>query len=88
MGGTARITLEMQLDQAVNGLTIALTTLQEAAPHPRDYVQSSEAWERALAEYRDRVKRVRSVLTELRQMREALADGRAETHHEAWKETR
>ena len=64
--GTSLEDLSDRVETAINALTDAVTALEQMAPNGRDYYpQGPEAITEATAEHRDRLRRVRGVLSEL-----------------------
>lgn len=75
--GTSRDDLVDQQTTAGSALRRALECMQAAAPNGRDfYPQGDGALKLAQAEHGARIERVRSVLREVEQIAEAIADGR------------
>ena len=78
LNGTSRKELAEGYYAAVIALTAALDVLGHSppAPHGRDYYpQGDDAIHRATEEHRDRIKRVTSVLEEMREIGEELVLG-------------
>lgn len=71
--GTSRDELLRQHVDAIQTIHAAIEAVQRAAPNGRDYyLQGESAIGQALYEYRDRLKRLESVLSELNTIAESL----------------
>jgi hypothetical protein len=77
LNGTDGETLFRQHADAAAALRAAITALQAAAPHGRDYYpQGDTVLIEAGREHRDRIARIRSVLAEVEELCEHVADER------------
>lgn len=75
LNGTSPEGLMEQVQGAMIACRNAISALASAAPNARDYYpQGSEAFSIALAEFEDRMNRMRSVLRELEEIAEHVAD--------------
>jgi len=75
LNGTSRGELERQYEEAGHALQAALTALMEAAPNGRDYYpQGDTAIYAAQREHVARLKAVDTVLKEVRELYDAIAE--------------
>jgi hypothetical protein len=73
-GTTARELLEQQV-MAIEAMRCAISRLQTAAPHARDYQTAPVgAFTSAMDEHRNRVKRLIGVMRELEEIAEHISD--------------
>jgi hypothetical protein len=77
LNGTSPDALFEQLANVNGAIRKAISTLQEAAPHGRDYYpQGDNAINEATKEHLDRIARLRSVMSEIEELAEHVADAR------------
>lgn len=75
LNGSSREDLLERTTEAGRAVGDALDALERAGPNGRDYYpQGDEAFLRANLEHVDRMRRIRSVLEELRELAEAIAN--------------
>jgi len=73
LNGTSKEQLLADYGAAVTKLRTAIDAVANAWPHPRDYyTQGGNTIDLAIHQHQDRLKRLRSVLAELDEIREAL----------------
>lgn len=76
LNGTSRESLLEQATSASSALRAALTAIDNAAPHPRDYyvAKDPQAYNNAARQHRDRRLRLEELLREYESLAEHLAD--------------
>lgn len=76
MNGTSRSVLQDDVEQAIDALQAALFKLGETSPNSRDYYVKGNGWEivysQAVEEHITRVRKIKSVVEELSELRIAL----------------
>jgi hypothetical protein len=71
--GTSKDELIAQLAASAGALRQAMSTMEKACPHPRDYyIQHAAVWPLARGEHDRRVARVRGVLDEIYEILDAI----------------
>lgn len=76
LNGTSRDRLFEGIADAAGALRAALRAMDDASPNARDYYpQGPEAYGEAAKEHAARVERIRSVLSELETIAEAIQEG-------------
>jgi hypothetical protein len=74
LNGTSRGELQTQLETALGALRSAIESLQDAAPHGRDYyVQGPLAYELATVEHVNRLTKLKAVAEDLQALLEHVA---------------
>jgi hypothetical protein len=75
LNGTSKDVLATQYNDAVTVLRGAIQALEDAAPNARDYYPMGEAAPlQAIREHGERLKKLRSVLSELTEIRDACIE--------------
>jgi hypothetical protein len=75
LNGTSKDALTKQYNDAVKVLRGALQAVEDAAPNARDYYpQGDGAALQAIREHGERLKKLRSVLEEMTELRDACID--------------
>jgi hypothetical protein len=86
LNGSGKASLQLGLECAVKGITEAIESLRDTAPHGRDYyVQKDErALARAQNQYVDRLMRLEDIKVELEAGWQGIEDNVQEVEVETW----
>lgn len=75
LNGTGYADLLDDLTECASRISVAMSKMRQSGPHARDYyVQRPGAYQDAIAQHEDRLKRLEGVLDEFRFMADALCD--------------